>query len=511
MVNSNRRIVSNTILLYLRLIVILVISLYTVRIVLQALGIESYGVYNVVCGFVSMFGFLNSTLASGIQRFFNFNKGDNPNHFNDVFSAAVLIQILLSIIILLFAETVGVWYLNKEMSIPPTLLGTANWIFQFSLIGMIVSIIQVPFMSLVMSQEKFGIYALISIIDTLIKCLIAFFLFFISDDVNRLWWYGLLVSAINIISFFIYYIYYKIRFSYVKFRYRRYNELIKNIIGFSGWNTFGSFVYMMKNQGVNIVLNYFLGSIINAANGIAIQVSGALQSFTNNLVLAFKPQMVQSYAMANFKRVDELFYSMTSFSYALIITISIPIMVNIDFVLDLWLGSNVPEYANTFTNLVMLTIILGAFHTPLTQLMYAMGNVRVFQIVVSLLMGLTVPLAWLSLYIGFSPNSVWWVAVILQILTQICSIMVVRRYYKLDMRRYLSEISKCLLFTIVLFVPIIIIRYYVDMNFAKFIFTCTIDVFVSLIAAFYILLTNYQKTRIIEKLKIHISQSNIKK
>lgn len=291
---GTKKIAVNTVYLYIRLIFVLVISLFTVRIVLKALGDVDYGIYNVVGGFVGMFGFLNTSMTNGVQRFYNYCLGkDGEKSLSKVYTASLYIQAGLAFFLILLVEGIGVWYVNNVMVLPVEKLLVANYLFQFSLIGLLLSFLQIPYSAAVVAYERMNYYAIVGIIDAVAKLGIAYAVIVVPE---KLLYYGALLLGINILNFCLFFFYARCNFKTLVLEKKTDKHLVKEMLSFTGWNTFGSFAYVIRWQGVNVLMNAFFGVIINAANGIASQVSSALAYFSGNLIMAFKPQLTQSYA-----------------------------------------------------------------------------------------------------------------------------------------------------------------------------------------------------------------------
>ncbi len=382
---NNKRIARNTIFLYGRLVFVLLVSLYTVRVVLNALGVVDYGVYNVVGGFVSMFGFLNTSMANATQRFYNYEIGKNGEEASvKVYNAAFRTQIILAGILLLLSEIVGVWYVNTMMDLPYDRIWVANWLLQFSIISLVFTIIQVPYAAATMAYEKMNFYAIVGVVDVVLKLGIAIGVKYFSGD--KLLLYGLLILIISAANYLMYFIFTKNNFPWLKLSWEQYSKKFqKEMLSFSGWNLLGSFTFMLRGQGFNVLLNYFFGVVINAANGIAGQISSALQQFSTNLILAFKPQLVQSYATGDLARTRNMFFLMSKTSYALLLTLAVPLIININFILKIWLGNDVPEHTAVLSILVIVTVMINCLHTPIVQVIQATGIIKKFQIGTSLI------------------------------------------------------------------------------------------------------------------------------
>lgn len=444
---NNQRIAKNAIFLYIRLAIIMVANLYITRVVLATLGVEDYGIYNVVCGFVAMFGFFGTSMANGIQRFYNYELGQSGNAgVVKVFNIALVLQLAIALVLALLLLTVGVWYLNNVMVLPAMRIGAANWVLIFSVLSLVFVIMQTPFNAAVIAYERMNFFATVSILDTFIKLGIAYGIRYASVD--RLVLYGFLLLMVQMFNFILYFIFCKYKFPHLKFQRCFDKELFKSMFSFSGWNLLGSFAFIMCSQGVNVLLNSFFGTVVNAANGIASQVSHAVQTFSINIMLAFQPQIVQSYAIHNYSRVEQLMFYMTKISYVLLGILTIPIVVDVDFILDLWLGDNIPDYTKLFIILTSIVMGLGLFHTSITRVFHAMGKIKQFQIVTCVIICSVLPISWLCLMNGASPASVYIVTVVAYLANWLVCLFLLHRTFKFSVRKYTRMISECMLLTV---------------------------------------------------------------
>lgn len=456
---DNKKIAKNTAFLYIRMLFVLFVSLYTTRVVLQVLGVEDYGVYNVVGGFVSMFGFLNTSLVGAIQRYYNFESSKNGDEGTQkVYITSLFIQGFLSIILLIALESFGLWYVNNVLVVPPDRLFAAKILFQCSVISLILVVMQVPYSAAVMSFEKMDFYALMGIIDVLLRLAIVIALPFIRHD--KLVSYGLMIFLISVLDFVLYFIYAKKKFKALKFKVEFNGGLFKSMLSFTGWNVLGTFSGVLKGQGLNMLLNAFFGTVVNAARGIAYQIMTALQSFSLNIVAAFRPQLVDSYASGNYDRTRNIMFAESKICYTLMYVIAVPLVIELDFVLSLWLGSNVPEYTKEFTAIVLAIMTVSTLNTPLTQTIHASGKLRTYMIATSIVTCAIVPVAWIALKIGFGPIAVFWVSFALTIINQVVSVLIVHKEFPFSLKRYMGKvIIPCAILTIVLpFVPYYVSR-----------------------------------------------------
>lgn len=439
-VPNNQRIAKNTLFLYVRLAIVMLVNLYTTRAVLNALGVEDYGVYNVVCGFVALFGFLNTSITNGIQRFYNYELGRNDtNAVIKVYNTAFVIQVLVAVLLLVSIESIGVWYVNNKLVVDSTRLESANWIFQFSVVSLLLVVLQAPYSAAILAYEKMDYYAVVSVIDALIKLSIAIGIPYVFGD--KLIAYGFLIMLVQIINIILYYGYCKKNFSMLKLRRGFDKSMFKSMLVFSGWNIFGSFAYVVKSQGVNVLLNAFFGTIVNAANGVATQIASAIQTFSANLVVAFRPQLIQSYASGDYQRTEKLMFSMSKISYILMCLIAIPVIVEINYILQLWLGKDsVPSNTAIFTILTIVSSMINTLNMPIVQVVHATGNMKKFQLATSLVVCSILPLAWICLKCGFSAISVFWVTMFMSGVNQCVCLIVLRSIFKYNVLQYIYQI-----------------------------------------------------------------------
>lgn len=438
--NDNKKIAKNTIFLYIRMLVVLGISLYTTRVVLNILGIVDYGIYNIVCGFVSMFAFLNNSLANGVQRFYNFKKGKcSSNEIPDVYSTSLAILAILVMIVFCLLETLGVWYIYNKMIIPAERFEAAFWIFQCSVVSLIFVILQVPYSAAILAFERMDFYAFVSIIDAILKLLIVLILPY--STLDNLVLYGVLSLLVSVSNFILYYCYSKKHFNKeLQLKKIKNRKLFKEITTFSGWNVFGTFAYMIKDQGLNVLLNAFFGPIVNAAKGVAMQVNSALQGFSTNIVAAIRPQLVQSYSAGNVMRVENLMFSMSRMIFVMLFCLSLPIIMELNFILHIWLSDSIPEYTIIFTDLVLVNMIITSMNTPLSQVVHATGRMRNYQVCTSFVICTILPISWGLLKLGYSPVSTFVVCIIVSIFNQVVCLFLLRKIFPFSIKSYVVKI-----------------------------------------------------------------------
>lgn len=490
---DNKKIAKNTLFLYGRMIIVLFVSLYTTRVVLHALGVVDYGINNVVAGFVSMFSFLNTSMANGIQRFYNFENGSkNGKSLEDVYNTALLIQFLLALVIVIVLESFGLWYINNKMVIPLERLNAAVWVFHCSVVSLALVIIQIPYSAAIMSHEKMDYYAIVSLADVFLKLILAFVISYVSYD--KLIFYGVFTTLISLVNFSCYFIYCKCKFQEIKFERAFHKDIFKQMLSFSGWNIFDSFSYMLKGQGLNILLNAFFGPIVNAARAVSNQIMSAVQGFSANIVTAFRPQLVESYAQTNYKRVCKLMYSVSKLSYIFLYVICVPLVLEIRYILDLWLAGEVPDFTVEFTILVLANMLFSSLNMPLSQVVQATGKLKKYNFYRSLLVVSTLPIAWIFLKLGYNAVSVFWISLLISILNQPLSLWLLHRIFPYSINDYMKEVVfPCLVLSIVLPIFPYIIYCIMPTGFIRLIVICFVTVVISVALLYLFLLNDKEK------------------
>lgn len=424
--NKTKRIAKNTIVLYFRMLFLMLISLYTGRVILEALGVDDYGIYNVVGGFVAMFSLVSSSLTNASSRFLNYEMGKkNYDRVKVVFSSLVTIQIFLAVIVVILCEVFGTWYLNNVMVLPVERISAAKWCLQFSLINFALNLITVPYNAAIVAHEKMKTFAYVSIFEGIAKLLICYLIMWTSFD--RLIFYGFLLLVIQIIVRVIYQVYCVRNFQECRFKFTFDKELLKTIFSYSGWHIVGNSATILKNHGVNLLLNLFFGPVVNAAKGISNQVLHSVHGFASNFMMAINPQITQSYAQGDFDYMFKLVYKGARFSFYVLFIVSLPIIINAEFLLKIWLKV-VPEYAVVFARLTLLTALVSSLSNTLITAQNATGNVKYYQIIVGGTLLLNLPLSYLCLNMGFSPVSVMFVALIVEFLTLLARLFMIPRY-----------------------------------------------------------------------------------
>lgn len=401
MSSNTQRIAKNTVIMYCRMLFMMLIGLYTSRVILQTLGVADYGTYNVVGGVISMFSILTNSLSSAISRFITFELGRGGHErLNKVFSTAVNVQLVLGLVIVLLTETIGVWFLNTHMNIPEGRMVAANWVLQCVIVSSVLGLQMVPYNATLIAHENMNIFAYITILEAILKLSVAFSLYVSPFD--KLITYAILLLAVSFLIRGIYAAYCKRHYAECTYHFVYDKPLLREMMGFAGWNFLGDGSWILNNQGVNILINLFFGVTLNAARGVAMQVDGAVQGFVRNFMVAVNPQITKSYAAGNLKYMHKLVFAGAKYSFFLMMFFTIPICLEADLILDLWLDV-VPEYAPVFVRFTLLSsmcIILG--NTLITSV-FASGKLRNYELVMGLMALSNFPLTWIAFELGASP------------------------------------------------------------------------------------------------------------
>lgn len=400
-VSKNKRIAINTLFLYLRSIVVLIVSVYTSRIVLQTLGVEDYGINNVVGGFVGMFAVLSSAMVHSSQRFISYELGKVNPQLNRVFCVTLSIHFLLVLLLIVFFETFGLWFINSHLNISPDRMAAANWVFQFSIVTFCLGILNTPFNASIIAHEKMSAFAYISIFEACAKLGIVYLLYI--SNVDKLVLYSFLLMMVSASLLCIYSGYCKKHFKECRYKFMYDKSLFKSLLSFSGWNFLGSTAGILVTQGVNILTNIFFGVALNAARGIVEQANSAINQFVSNFTTALNPQITQSHASKDYDRMNMLMMRGSKYSALLFWFIGIIFFMQPDFILDLWLVE-VPPYAPAFLRLAIIYSCFQSLSNPLYIGMLATGNIKTYQIVMSLLYVSSFIACYILFKLGFGPE-----------------------------------------------------------------------------------------------------------
>ena len=413
--DNRKQIAKNTFLLYIRMLFMMIVSLYTSRVILNVLGVEDFGIYNVVGGVVAMFSVISGALSGSISRFITYElgKGDS-NKLTTIFSVSVTIQLLLSLIIIILIESIGVWFLNTKMTIPANRIIAANWVLQFSIITFVINLISVPYNATIIAHEKMSAFAYISILEAVGKLSIALLIKW--SPMDKLIYYAILMCIVAIMIRFTYGHYCKKHFDECTYHFLWDKDMFKKMLNFAGWNFIGASASILRDQGGNIIINLFSGPSVNAARAVAFQVNNAIVGFVQNFMTAMNPQITKSYASGNKEFMRTLIIQGARFSFYMLLLLSIPVFINTQYILEIWLKI-VPDHSVNFVQLILLFALSESISNPLITGMLATGKIRNYQIVVGGIQMLNLPISYICLCLWSIPESVIIVSILI---SQIC-------------------------------------------------------------------------------------------
>jgi O-antigen/teichoic acid export membrane protein len=397
--NNYNQIALNTVILSIRMIFTMAVSLFTSRVVLNALGVIDFGIYNVVGGIVVMFAVLNGALGSGTQRFITFQLGKNNfEELKRIFSISLIIHTGIALVILILAETIGLWFLQFKLSIPAERMYAAQWVYQFSVLASIISIVQVPYNASIIAHENMSVYAYFSIIEVSLKLLLVYLLFISNYD--KLITYSLLIFAVSIIVASMFIIYCKKKYAECSFEFVWDKEMFKSMISFSGWNVFGVMAFTGSNQGINILLNIFFGPSVNAARAISYQISSSVNALVTNIQTAVSPRIVKLFAEDKIDEFKNLVFQNAKYAFLLLFFITLPLIFELDTILFLWLNT-VPESTTLFCRIILLQSLLYSINRPFIMAIHAVGKMKYINITGGTVLLMVLPVSYFLLKFGF--------------------------------------------------------------------------------------------------------------
>ena len=492
---NNKRIAKNTLLLYFRMLFTMIVGLFTSRVILNALGVEDFGIYNVVGGVVAMFSMISGSLNAAISRFLTYELGTgNKGNLNKVFSSAVTIQILLAVIIIVLAETIGIWFLNTHMTIPENRIGAANWVYQFSILTFAINLINVPFNASIISHEQMSVFAYISIIEVLGKLVIAYGVYV--SPMDKLIFYSMLLSLMSVVLWAIYVSYCKIHFEECTYHISFDRDLLRKMFSFAGWNFIGASAAVLRDQGGNIIINIFFGPAVNAARGIAMQVSGAVQGFVANFQTALNPQITKNYASGNYDYMMKLVFQGARLSYCIMFILALPIIITAPYLLYLWLGI-VPEHTVNFVRLVLIFALSETLAGPLITAMLATGNIRNYQIAVGSFQLLNVPISYVCLKFGLPAESVLVISIVISVVCEFVRLWMLRSMIRISARAFLKNVYlNVIVCSVIAFILPYVVNHFLPQNLYSFLLVCAVSVISACASIYYVGLSKPEKNMV---------------
>lgn len=487
-------------MLYIRMFLVMGVSLYTSRIVLNALGVDDYGLYNVVGGVVAMLAFLNGVMSVASSRFLTFELGRGDFvRLKRVFCASLTLHILIALIVFILAETVGLWFVMNRLVIPADRLDAAMWVYQFSVFTCMVNLTQVPYNAAIVAHERMVTYAYVSILEVILKLTVALTIMFVLTDKLRL--YAILIFVVTLIIAWVYRIYCKRSFAECRYRLFWDGALYKTLLSFSAWDLIGSSSVIVQGQGLNILLNLFFGPAVNAARAVSVQVQSAMMLFGNSFLTAVRPQIIKLYATDNIDRMMSLVFDSSRYGYFLMYLVVAPLFLETSTVLQLWL-KDVPEYSVVFCRYMLVISLLNVMRTPFVSALHATGKIKIGNIITGTILVMTFPLSWLFLHLGYSPASVFTVTLVITLLSQVADLFVIRHYVYFSVKSYCRRvILRCFAVSVIPFILTGLLTYMREPGFERLLVTVGLSSILTCISVFYIGLNGSEKK--IVKSKIH--------
>lgn len=452
------------------MILTMLVTLYTSRVVLNTLGVEDFGIFNVVGGIVVMFSFLNSAMSSATQRFLSFELGKkNLKQFTKVFSMSINIHALIALIIFVLAETIGLWFVNTYLVIPVERMVAANWVYQCAILSFMVIVMSVPYNASIIAHERMGAFAYISILEVSLKLLIVFVLQWLAFDKLKL--YAVLLLLVSVVIRIIYGVYCKAKLEGCQYVWVKDKALFKTLSSYAGWNLWGNLAAVGMDQGVNIILNVFFGPLVNAARGIAYQVGAAIRMFVSNFQVAVNPQIVKRFASKELNSMHRLICMSSKYSYFLLLLMGLPVFMEAEYILNLWLRQ-VPEYSVSFLRLIIVIQLIDSLSGPLMTAAQASGKIKIYQSVVGLLLLAIVPVSYIFLSNGYPAQVVFYVNIIIALIALFVRLIIITPLVSLKIKEF-SQLVLIRIMLVTILVPILpyCIYEYLDSGFYRLLIT----------------------------------------
>lgn len=497
---DNKRLAKNTLFLYFRMFITLLVGLYTSRVVLNVLGVTDYGIYNVLGGIVAIFATLNSAMSSTSSRYITYyiGKGDNKK-LKQIFSTVTYVHLAIACIVVLACETIGLWFFYNHMTIPADRINVAFWLLQFSFAASFLSMINIPYTGLIIARENMNIYAYISIFDVLMKLLIVFLIQI--TPVDRLLSYGFLILLVQFMDFLIY------RFYCV----RNYEEshliiffdkpLFKELSSYFGWSIFGNLAMVFNTQGINLLLNVFFGPAVNAARGVAVQVQNIINQFVSNFQVALNPQIVKTYANHEMERMHQLMFASAKYGFLLLFLLSFPVMVEAKYILNLWLGV-VPEHTVNFLRIILMSCMVNALANSSTVAAGATGKIKAYSIVVGGSVLLPLPIAYILLNCISKPEIVFCVVLAFEIFALYLRLLFMKKMVEMSILQYMKNVIFPSLGVVVcsLVIPVFL-HLYLEQSLFNVLFVLTLCLLLSLFFIYFIGLKANERVFVVNIIK----------
>lgn len=497
---NNRRVAKNSVALYVRMLISMIVSFYTSRVVLEVLGVDDYGIYNVVGGITASFAFLNASMAGASSRFITFEIGRGSlQSLKETFSSSLIIHIGVCIIVLVLAETIGLWFLNCKLEIPQESMMAANIVYQCSVLSLIVSITQVPYNACIIAHERMGVYAYIEIANVILKLLIVYLLYI--GNFNKLILYGFLMLGSCVIIAMVYRIYCIRNFKECRFILVFKKGILVPMLSFSGWDFYGNMCVTARNQGSVILLNMFFGVGVNAASGLASTIYTTVSGFAGNIMTAFKPQIIKEYSQGNYPEFEKSIINASKFTCLSMIMMSIPVLLDTDFILRIWLTIT-PEYTVSFIRICLIATLLLMFGNPLITGIHATGKMRYISIVTGSLYLINLLLSYLGLKFGASPQWVFISNCIANSAIVISNMVILHRQCpSFRMIPFMITCAKVLTVGAISFVVVMLVTSVIDNNWMRLLCSCTLSIVAIILSSAVLVLNSGERALAMSFLK----------
>lgn len=496
--SNNKRIAKNTLVLYIRMFFNMVVSLYTSRVVLYTLGVSDFGIINVVGGVVAMLSCLNGSFSSSSSRFITYELG-KPDFGNitKVFSASMTIHIGLALILFILLETIGLYLVLNKLVIPEGRTTAAIIVYQLSIVTCMVNITQVPYSATIIAHEKMDIYAYVSIVEVLLKLTVVYLL--VISPIDKLVFYALLLCILQVLIAIIYRLYCMKKFSYIRFHLYRDKDILKPMLGFSGWDMYGTVSTILSGQSINVIQNTFWGTLVNAAIGVSESVKNSVLGFTNNFLLASKPQIVKCYASGNIKEMENLAINTGRFSFLLLFLFSCPLILECEYVMKLWLVE-VPEYAVIFCQLSLVYSLVSVMFQPCIQCIHAVGKMKLVSFITGTLFYIMIPSAYILLKIGYGPIVPYCSNIVIISVISVVYLIILDKYVpSFSKRNYLYGVCfKALLIASISSIIPIVIHIFMPVSFYRLLYVSIVSCFILSVCTFYIGMSKDMRARILQ-------------
>lgn len=499
--SDNKRIAVNALYMYIRMAFVMLAGLFTSRVILRSLGVTDFGVYNVIGGVIAMFSFLNNAMTNATSRYITTYLAKNDEKMlNRIFNMTAIMHLGMAIFIVVLGETIGLWYLNNKMVIPEERFFAAQILYQFTIVTSFISILYVPYNAVIIAHEKMSAFAYISIMDVFFKLFIALSLAYAPFD--KLVFFGLLSALVGVLDIAIYFIYCKRNFSETKFCFYWNWEIFKKMGSFTGWSLVGNFSYIFYTQGLNLILNLFCGPAVNAARGIAVQVENAIKQFSNNIQVAINPQIIKTYASDNLERMYSLIYASSKYCFFLLLLISLPLILEAEFVLNLWLGADaVPAHTVNFVRIILCVTILDALINPLYTANLASGKLKLYQICVCGVSYVFMFITYFVIKISKVPESVFLCLLVCTVIGSIIRVFVAHRQVNLPVWTYVLNVYVRILTVVAISIILpIVVHSYLPYGWGRFIASSATSVCSILVAVCFVGLTSKERSLFKEKI-----------